>query len=424
MSRRAVPLVIVLAFGLLPSVMPSLAAEKPVTTVEFWSWATGDELKQLNERIRLFENANPDIKINLVTVGWAEIGTKLPVAVAGGNSPDLVTVSSYWGYDLAVNKLYIDLRPYLEAVRKQDPAWDVDDIFAGAMTMWQTADGDQFAFPDSLDIQGVFYNQDRYDETGLRYPNDKTWNWSDMLTESIKMTADVNGDGEIDRWGISDYYFNWYQLILANGGQILTKDFKNAMNTSAARQAWEYWKKFYDAKAIRGWISSTVHGDASFRAGHVGLQPAGYWLALQLNAMEKKLHYDVTGMPLSPAGKRAATADGSGVMIPAGAKHPDAAWRFIKFMHSKEMLAEVAKQPGAMPLRRSSAAVAFRIPDPPKNKAIFAQILEYTVGNPRTPKWSQVRSLIFQAGSQFFTGAKSYEQAMEYFSEQLAIILK
>jgi len=404
--------------------VPGLAAQPQVTTVEFWSWATGDELKHLQERIQLFEDANPDVKINLVNVAWDQIGTKLPVAVAGGTSPDLVTVSSNWGYDLAVNKLYIDLRPYIGKERKQDPAWDVDDIFPGAMTMWQTDDGDQFAFPDSLDIQGVFYNKDRYDEIGLRYPNDKTWNWNDMLNESIKMTSDVNGDGEMDRWGISDYYFNWYQLIIANGGQILTKDFKNGMNTPAARQTFEYWKKFYDAKAIRGWISTTVNGDASFRANHVGLQPAGYWLALSLNGMEKKLNYDVTGMPLSPAGKRAATADGSGVMIPAGAKHPDAAWRFIKFMHSKEILAEVAKQPGAMPLRRSSAAVAFRIPDPPKNKAIFAQILEYTVGNPRTPQWSKVRTQIFRTGSQFFTGTASYEQAMEYFSTQLAAILK
>ncbi|MGE5481634.1 MAG: ABC transporter substrate-binding protein [Bacteroidota bacterium] len=424
MSRRSVVLVFGLAVLLLTGAVPSFAAQQQVTTVEFWSWATGDELKQLQDRIKLFEKANPDVKINLVTVGWTEIGTKLPVAVAGGNSPDLVTISSNWGYDLAVSKLYVDLRPYLEKERKQDPAWDIDDIFPGAMGMWQTDGGDQFAFPDSLDIQGIFYNKDRYDEAGLRYPNDKTWNWSDMLDESIKMTADLNGDGQMDRWGISDAYFNWYQLVLANGGQILTKDFKNAMNTPAARQAWEYWKKFHDVKAVRVWTSGTVNGDVSFRAGHVGLQPAGYWVALQLNGMERKLNYDVTGMPLSTPGKRAAVADGSGVMIPAGAKHPDAAWRFIKFMHSKEILAEVARQPGAMPLRRSSATIAFQIPDPPKNKAIFAQILEYTVGNPKTPKWSQVRTQLFRAGSQFFTGSSSFEQAMEYFSNQLATILK
>lgn len=420
MRSRGIGALVVAAALVAAAVFPAAAK----TTVQFWSWAQNEELDTLKKHIQQFEAANPDIDVQIVNVAWTDIATKLPVAVAGGVAPDLVTVSSYWGYDLADGKVFMDLRPFIQAEMKQNPAWDVGDIFPGAMQMWQTVDGEQFAFPDSLDIQGVFYNTDVYDQYGLRYPNDKTWNWDNMLTESIKMTKDINGDGKMERWGISDYYFNWYQLILANGGQILTRDFKNAMNTPAARQAWEYWKKFYDNKAVRGWVTAQEQGDASFRQGYVGLQPAGYWLSLQLNNMDRKINYDVTGMPLSPAGKRAAVADGSGVMIPADAKHPDAAWRLIAFLHSKEVQKDMVKQPGAMPLRRSAASIAFGIPDPPKNKMVFGEILEYTMGNPKVRNWSKVRTALFRAGSSFFNGSKSLDQALEQFSTDLAAALK
>lgn len=415
-----------MAFLLVGALMPGTGlAAQAKTKVVWWSWAQGAERELLDKHVELFEKANPDIDVEIQTVGWGEIPNKLPVAVAGGSGPDISTISTSWVSGLISKGVLEDLSPLIERDRVKDPGFDFDDIFPVGYQMWRSPDGYQYAFPDSFDVEGIFFNVDLYEKAGLINPaQKKDWNWNDMLNDSIKFTQDLNGDGNPDQFGFSNWFFNWFSLIYANGGQIVTKDWKSALNTDAARQALQYYKKFFDAKVFAPYVQGQPDPSQLFANGKVGIEPCGAWLALVLNQAEHPLNYDVGNMPLSPAGKRASIIAGGGVAIIKGSKHVEEAWRLIKFMASKEMIRDVVKQPGAMPLRISAVPYAFKSPEPPRNKAVFAQVLTYSVSPPVHPLWSDIRSaLMWGSMNQYFAGSISLDAALELFSTKLANII-
>lgn len=403
--------------------VPTRAAGSPVT-ITWWSWSHDAELENVKKYVAQFEKANPDIKVNLVYVNWTDIPKKLPIAVAGGSAPDVANVDPYWAYDLADAGVYYDLTELVQRDLKADPAYDIADIFPGALQMFQTMAGRQFGWPDNLDIQGFFYNTDLYDAAGLVSPNDQPWNWQTMLEDAIKLTRDTNNDNKPEQYGFSEWYFDWYQLVLANGSQIITSELKNALHSSAARQAMEYWYRFNQAKVIAPYVTGQPNPAQMFNQGKVGIQPCGYYLSLTLNKLERPIGYDVTNHPLSPIGKRAATAGGGGYIIPKTSKHVEEAWRLIKFLTSKETLAQVLQQPGAMPLRRSQVGMAFSATFPPKHKAVFGQILGYTVSSPQVPHWSTVREKIIGDMGKYFSGQVSMDQALDQLDKDLAVIYR
>ena len=61
-----------------------------VTTLKFmnFSCAGGNE-KYLEEWKQMFEKQNPDIKVEIETVGFGDYFTKLATVIAGGNAPDV-----------------------------------------------------------------------------------------------------------------------------------------------------------------------------------------------------------------------------------------------------------------------------------------------------------------------------------------------
>ena len=60
-----------------------------VTTIKFMNFSSADaNAMYLEEMRKIFEEQNPDIKVQIETVGFGDYFTKLMTVVAGGNAPD------------------------------------------------------------------------------------------------------------------------------------------------------------------------------------------------------------------------------------------------------------------------------------------------------------------------------------------------
>ncbi|HHV96857.1 MAG TPA: extracellular solute-binding protein [Clostridiaceae bacterium] len=73
---------------------------------------------------------------------------------------------------------------------------------------------------------GVFFNKKMFKEEGFEDPyelyKNNQWTWDKMLEIAIAATKDFDGDGKIDRWGLSRV--NPQDLIFSNGGRIIGVD--------------------------------------------------------------------------------------------------------------------------------------------------------------------------------------------------------
>ncbi len=68
--------------------LPSFAQE-PVTLTYAMFSGSGDQEETLNQMIAVFEEKNPDIKIDLQLTGYNDYFTNLATKIGGGNAPDV-----------------------------------------------------------------------------------------------------------------------------------------------------------------------------------------------------------------------------------------------------------------------------------------------------------------------------------------------
>lgn len=82
-----------------------------ITTIQFYTWGGEGDLPIYEPRIKAFEEANPDIKVDFVQVP-SDYDTKLQTMYAGNEAPDVVQVAEN-GQNFASKGLFIDLSEYI-----------------------------------------------------------------------------------------------------------------------------------------------------------------------------------------------------------------------------------------------------------------------------------------------------------------------
>lgn len=406
---------------------PGASAAATKTKIVWMTWNAGFRLEEYQRHVAQFEKLNPDVDVEIQSVPWEQIPTKIAAAVAGGTAPDLASVDPEWFNGLVEKGLLEDLMPL---VKDDKSGFNYADVAAPAVEMWTDAHGALRAFPHDLDIQQLMFNADLFDQYGLRAPDAK-WDWGDMLTAAQRFTRDANNDGRLDQWGFTSWFFNWYSLIWANGGDILTPDLRaSALNTTAARQAIEYWSQYYPTRLhlmpdYPAETGSGVYPWNLFNQGKVAMMPVGAWFGSTVVDAKVPFTVDAAEMPLSPASKRATFMSGQGLSIIAGSKHKQESFRFILFLTSKEVQlsnsVNLHQQPVTVSVLFSEAFLKGQ--NPPKNRLAYALAArDYARSQPKHPRWSEVASYLASDIGAYFQGQVSIDQAIATFGEHVAAV--
>ena len=78
-----------LALAMIIGVMPLAFAEESVTTITYAHFSAGESQEEtLKQMIAIFEEKNPDIKVEARAVGYGEHFTQLATQIAAKNAPD------------------------------------------------------------------------------------------------------------------------------------------------------------------------------------------------------------------------------------------------------------------------------------------------------------------------------------------------
>ncbi len=300
---------------------------------------TGDSGEGLNphqEIIARFEDANPDVLVQLEAVAGRDYYTRLLTQIAAGDAPDILQIG-----DDAV-PMFVDrgaLLPLDDFINGSDPL-DPSIYLPGTFDPGQYK-GQQWCLPKDFSPLGVYYNKKLFDEYGIDYPT-PDWNWDDLLTIAQELTKDTDGDGQTDIWGIqlpATWTSGFEYWVGAAGGSLISEDgtqFVGYMDSPETIKAVQFYADLYNKYKVApppADLNLFGGGNAEFDNGKAAMRIFGRWPQA---GYKNNPNLDL-GVVTPPAGERPADVlFWGGFCIYSGTENPEATWRFLKFYVGEE----------------------------------------------------------------------------------------
>ena len=318
-----------------PATINPSASHEPVT-IEIWGAWTGRELRQFNAIFDDFTAKYPWITVKS-TGGIGD--QKIIQAINSGTPPDVVLS---FGLD-SVGKFcqsgaWQDLKPYMEQT-DFDTSQFPDSIF-----QYTSFGGSQCALPFLTDANGLYYNQDMFDQAGLTEPP-KTFT---ELTDYAKKLTVFNPDGSIKVAGLVPWA-GYYETGALTLGIPFGCPWYNADGTASAftDPCWAdmlNWQKelidFYGEQNLAKFVAGQGNewsAEQDFETGRIAMNIDGEWRTAFIANDIPNLNYGTAPIPV-PDDKAdmygMGQIGGTIIGVPKGSPHPAEAWALVSWMAS------------------------------------------------------------------------------------------
>ncbi len=336
------------AAAMLAACSDSDADADGVTTLRMATWAADSGFELERRIISSFEEANPDIRIELIYTPYDYYTEKLLTLSVSGAPPDVFwTITESLPY-LASRGVLEDLTDTVAA----DPEIDESLYFPNALDICTYKDR-LYALPRDVACFFTVYNKDIFDEAGVPYPT-PDWTWDDFLETGKRLVLDEDGDGRNERFAMTPYLMD---VIYQNGGQILGDDGTTAhLDSPETTEALAWWSDTILAHGIcpKAQEQQGFGGDL-FVTGRAAMTFQGPWM-IGWYGEQCDFEWDIVGFPAGAAGPKARLL-GLPVGISPRSEHPEEAYRLLKYLtYSEEAQTLQAELGIAMPSRTDIAA--------------------------------------------------------------------
>lgn len=386
-----------------------------VETITYAIWDKNQEpgMRAIADK---FEEMNPNIKVKVEVTPWNEYWTKLEAAGAGGVLPDV-----FWMH-AAQFKKYVThnmLMPVGDKV-KADPELDYGNYPEGLVKMYEY-DGVNYAIPKDFDTIGLWYNKTMFDEAGIPYPDD-TWDWDKLVEVAKKLT-----DESKEIWGFAAWFSDqegYYNFIYQNGGEVISGDKKKSgFDMPETIEAIQFYKDLIYKHKVSPTQQQMAETSAlsMFESGKIAMMCLGSWMVTEMkNNDYTKEHMDVAVLPQGK--QRASIYNGLGNTIAANTKHPEAAWKFLKFLGTQEANLIQANHGSAIPAFDGTQQPWFEY-DKRFNLKVYVDMLDYGVIYPNSktrPKWGEIQNDILR---KVFVDEMPVEEGCKKLAEEMNKLL-
>ena len=348
--------------GLMVSVGAIAGAKAQTVEIEYWQYVFDARVKAMNELIKRFEAANPNIKVKQTTFPYADYQTKIAAAMPAGQGPDVVQLFYGW-LDNFVSAKFIQPLP-----RDAFPPATIEKEFYPIVSAMKR-DGEYYALPTAVRSLALFYNKKLFQEAGLD-PNTppKT---VDELLDFAKKTTKRDGAGNMLSAGITldfpgqDYHWWRETLLRQNGGAPYSDDNKTVTYDSEAGAKSLNW--YADLQRVHkvGQVGFMDEGQAAFRAGRAAMTVDG---SFRLGAFGgiKAFEWGVAELPASADGKKANFASYwvNGITTKPTGEKLEAAKKFLAFVTTPEAMQLWLETVGELPARKAAAETEKNLSNP------------------------------------------------------------
>ena len=238
---------------------------------------------------------------------------------------------------------------------KHTPAdWDPDDFVSGAQSAMKNAKGETFAFTHEAGAMlNIASRYDLIEKAGLKMP--------ETFDDLIKVCDAVDGKDNVKAFVADNlHHWNWIPYLMGNGGKVfkdppgnLTPVFASPEGIASA----DWYANLLTKYGPDGQLSYS--DDQAMRAqmsGRANMRTQAITWGVPLVKDPESKVAKTTRFALMPAGPKGnfPGSNSHGLGIPAGSKKKEAAWEFIKWALSKEMINKIVDKHGYPSVCRTS----------------------------------------------------------------------
>lgn len=356
----------------------------------------------LKQNIENFEKENPNIDVQLSTVSFGDMISRLPQAAAAGQTPDVVKMFAPVVPQIAAAQVYQPL---------PDEAKQVTDWLRPADKL-ADKDGKQVAVPYDYRTCTLYYNDKTLKQIGAAVPT--TWDQvADVAGKAAAAgyTGFGTGFSGVDNSAIISTFFDCFMSEV--GQDISDKDGKAAFNTEKGREFADFLVKLKKA----GGMSNSVVGDQystvtdGLQNGTVAMAVLGTERLLTL----QKANPDIKSATLPKASNGSDTGSTFGwtLGLGAGSKHAKAAWKFIEYMTGPKAGALMATG-GDVPTRSATFKEPyFSTPEAKTVLDVSKFVEEHSEPHTYPDNWIAIASGLAGAGQELYLNNRSADEFMK-----------
>jgi multiple sugar transport system substrate-binding protein len=380
---------VILLLSCLLFLLPVLACRRPASPpVVLKLVFRGDlsEIETIVNTVTLFEKANPGINVQL---SCPEFYMESLIALSNEETcPDVAFVEVHDFLKFRDKGMFYDLKSFVAKDNDFDLSTYVPSILA--QFAWQNQ---LLVIPrDVAPICSIYYNQDMFDAAKIPYPQDN-WHWKEFLDTARRLTQ-YNAHGDILVYGFVDDWPLWDSFLLSNGGHYVDNPehpSRFGLDSPQCIEALQFRQDLiYKYRVMPGGRIGSMAD--CFSSGKAAMFLGGIWKTTVLKDTIK-FRWDVVLFPQGPSGPRHFPAGGSGYALMKHTKHPQEAWRLLKFLAGKPGQIELAKSSLCQPADMTIAHSKYFLDGMPRNKGIFIKALPDAEFMPLDASWSDFLNL-------------------------------
>ncbi|WP_169083521.1 extracellular solute-binding protein [Paenibacillus sp. PL91] len=326
------------------------AADKKVT-IEYWQYEFPAKVELINELIKEFQAAHPNITVKQTNFPYDQYNQKVATLVPAGKGPDIINL--YYGWlPKYVSSGYLQPLP--------------EDVFGAAeiesnfypLVSAAKIDGSYYAIPTAVRTLALFYNKDLLSKAQI---TELPTTWEQLVDVSKKLTeTDAKGQFVVEgfAWEPGAQLHHWYRdgLLHQAGGQDLSDDRRQVLwaQTPAGLEAFQYLIDF--AVKHKVGINGFYENDSNaFMTGHAAINVDG---SFRLGALKKDfpdLNYGVAPLPSYKSKSAPSSFWANAIPKNVEGDKLKAASAFLKFLTSKEVQERWVEQIGELPAQKAVA---------------------------------------------------------------------
>jgi len=383
------------------------ASAEPVT-IDFLNFSAneGANVTILDLMKAVFENAHPNVTVNIETVGYDDYFTLLQTRVAAGEVAD--------AFELNLDNFVVH--------RSEGALLPLNDLLASSPidpdVMPQEGidkfalDGSQYALPYSYSTVVLVYNKDIFDEAQIDYPTD-SWTWADVDAAALKIKETLGDDYN----GIIQplQFWEFFKLVRQNGGSLFNDD--GTAFTLNTPENLETLQHAVDRVLVSN-ISPTPQQFGTldewglWKLGKTGMIVTGTW-SFPTFTTETDFNWDIA---VEPGNTKKATHYFVNVLsVSKDSANPQIAYEWIKFLStSKEMASARIKVGWELPTAVYDDVLAeYSKTTPPENKQAVFESLKYSITQPLIIQLNKMADIIGQELGLALDGEKTPQQALD-----------
>ena len=374
----------------------SKGGDEKGVTLEFQQW-WGVELPEgaLDEICQKFTD-DTGIKIELLSNPYADTKTQIAAGAAAGTMADVVGLDGSWVYDFAKQGSISNLTKLMEK-----DGYDVSQLsdqikYEGNTYMIPVVN---FAYP-------LYVNMDILKKAGVeKVPT----TWTEFMDACEKITSKTDAaayaiplSSEAPN-GIQNQFMSW---VWASGGSMLNEGKPGLKGNETVKAVTDLFKEMSEKGYLAKGVNAMKEQDMvnEFQNGRLAFMVVGISHLTLIKEEAPDLNFDYAPMPVKDgyAEKSGLDVANWGIGIASNCEHQEEAMKFVEYLMSPEVNAELAQLANAFPGNSTSE------PDYSSNDELFKKAYD-----------------IFGKGYAIneFTGAPTSEDLMRSFNEQFVLYL-